>query len=141
MCSARLSLMKIYVAAPLEAADQVREGQLLLVEAGHELALDWTQDMSLVEDFGSQPARSAHMATAMVDAVLAADALAVLATEFDGRGMFVELGAALARAEAGLLQGIAVIGRITKESVFYLHPRVQRFETLQEWLEELPEKR
>lgn len=110
---------------------------------GHELAFDWTQDLSLAEDFGSQPVRSAQMATAMVDAVIEADALAVLATEHDGRGMFVELGAALARAEAGLLQSIAVIGHITKESVFYLHPRVQRFATPQEWLDELrgPDRR
>lgn len=44
--------MKVYVTAPLE----------------------WTLEMSLREDFGSQPDRSAQMSTVMVDAVLAADA-------------------------------------------------------------------
>ncbi|MGL4176276.1 MAG: hypothetical protein ACRCSN_09375, partial [Dermatophilaceae bacterium] len=59
-------------------------------------------------------------------AVLAADAVLVVAGERDGRGMFVELGAALARTDLGDLRHVVVIGPITHDSVFYYHPAVQR---------------
>ncbi|MDF8262640.1 hypothetical protein [Luteipulveratus flavus] len=126
--------MRIYLAAPLAAADLVRSTRDRLVSAGHELPLDWTEDRSVVERFASYPEKSAAMASAMIDAVLAADAVLVLATGHEGRGMFVELGAALARAQAGSPASIAVIGEITRESVFFLHPRVARFATLDDWL-------
>ncbi|REF30987.1 hypothetical protein [Calidifontibacter indicus] len=127
--------MLIYVAAPLEAADLVREANALIHEAGHELALDWTRDMSFVAKFSSQPERSAAMAAGMIDAVLRADAVAVLATHHEGRGMFVELGAALARATQGSLAHLATIGDITaRESVFHQHPSVEHFPTMTDWL-------
>lgn len=126
--------VRIYVAAPLAAVALVESVHRQLLEAGHELTLDWTRDMSMVAQFASQPVRSAHMASGMIRGIQAADAVLVLATEHDGRGMFVELGAALAEAERGSLDHIAVIGTILRESVFYFHPLVRRCETLQEWL-------
>lgn len=63
-----------------------------------------------------------------------ADAVLVVASEHDGRGMFVELGAALARARRGDLHHVVVVGRIRHESVFYLHPSVVRVADVEEWL-------
>jgi hypothetical protein len=51
--------------------------------------------------------------------------------------MFVKLGAALARAERGDLEHVVVIGQIRHESVFYYHPSVQRWGTVNEWLSSL----
>jgi hypothetical protein len=48
--------------------------------------------------------------------------------------MFVELGAALVRSRAGDLDHVVLIGEIRHESVFYLHPLVQRVATVEEWL-------
>lgn len=51
--------------------------------------------------------------------------------------MFVELGAALARATRGDLDHLVLIGEIRHESVFYLHPLVQRVSTVEDWLGQL----
>lgn len=93
--------MKIYVAGPLADVATVRAVQSAVVAAGHELTLDRTEDASLVEDYGSQLDVSGESAQEELNAVMAADAVLVIASEHDGRGMFVELGAALARAQRG----------------------------------------
>lgn len=131
--------MKIYVAGPIADTEHVQAVQSAVVAAGHELTLDWSRgpDDTFVDDFGSVPTASANLATEDLDAVLAADAVLVVASEQDGRGMFVELGAALARAQRGDLEHIVVIGQIRHESVFYYHPAVQRWSTVNEWLTSL----
>ena len=48
--------------------------------------------------------------------------------------MFVELGAAFARAQRGELEHVVVIGPIRHESVFYYHPAVLRVASVDEWL-------
>jgi hypothetical protein len=79
---------------------------------------------------------SAKLAAQDLDAVLTADAVLIVASEQDGRGMFVELGVALARACIGDLVHVVVVGQIHYESVFYYHPAVQRVSTVEEWLAE-----
>jgi hypothetical protein len=61
----------------------------------------------------------------------------VIASELEGRGMFVELGAALARAQRGELAHVVIVGEIRHESVFYFHPVVRRVARVQDWLEHL----
>ena len=93
--------MRIYVAGPVADTVTVQQVQDAVVAAGHELTLDWSADVSLAECFASQIERSARMAEEELRAVIAADAVLVVASQHDGRGMFVELGAALARATRG----------------------------------------
>lgn len=128
--------MKIYVAGPLADVESVQAVQSAVVAAGHELTLDWSRgtDVALADDYGSRPALSAELAAEDLDAVLTADAVLVVASDHEGRGMFVELGAALARARHGNLEHIVVIGEIRHESVFYYHPVVQRVSATQDWL-------
>lgn len=131
--------MKIYVAGPLADVESVQAVQSAVVAAGHELALDWSRgpDIALDGDYGSFPEVSAMLAIQDLDAVLAADAVLVVATEYDGRGMFVELGAALARVRNGDLEHLVVVGPIRHESVFYYHPAVRRVTAVNEWLDGL----
>lgn len=127
--------MKIYVAGPLADTEEVQAVQSAVVAAGHDLTLDWSRGPDVkFDDYGSLPAVSAELATADLDAVLTADAVLVVASEHDGRGMFVELGAALARARRGELEHVVVIGIIRHESVFYYHPAVVRVPTVDKWL-------
>lgn len=128
--------MKIYVAGPLADVEAVQAVQSAVIAAGHELALDWSrgQDVTFVADYASRPEVSGRLAADDLDAVLAADAVLVVASEHDGRGMFVELGAALARARRGDLDHVVVIGQIRHESVFFHHPLIQRTSTVEEWL-------
>lgn len=130
--------MKIYVAGPLADVATVRAVQSTVVAAGHELTLDWTEDASPVGDYGSQLDVSGKLAQAELNAVMAADAVLVIASEHDGRGMFVELGAALARTKQGELAHVVIVGEIRHESVFYFHPVVQRVASVQAWIDDLP---
>lgn len=131
--------VKIYVAGPLADLPQVQSVQHAVVAAGHELSLDWSRgpDVVLADDYGSVPDVSAQLASEDLDAVLTADAVLVIASRHDGRGMFVELGAALARALRLELDHVVVIGQIHHESVFYYHPVVQRWSTVEDWLASL----
>jgi hypothetical protein len=126
--------MKIYVSGPLTDTHTVRQVQNAVLAAGHELTLDWSADVSVVERYATEMERSARMARDGMDAVLAADAVLVVASQHDGRGMFVEFGAALARASCGDLEHVVLVGNIHHESVFYFHPLVQRVAAVKDWL-------
>lgn len=131
--------MKIYVAGPLADIENIQAVQSAVMAAGHELTLDWTRgpDVTLVEGYGSLPEASANLATNDLDAVLSADAVLVVMSEHDGRGMYVELGAALTRASRGDLKHVVILGPIQHESVFYYHPAVQRVSDVDGWLASL----
>ncbi len=129
--------MRIYVAGPVADTVTVQKVQDEVLAAGHELTLDWSADVSFAEGFASQIDRSARMAKEELDAVIAADAVLVVASQHEGRGMFVELGVALARASRGDLDHVVLIGEIHHESVFYFHPLVQRVPTVEDWFAQL----
>ena len=130
--------VRIYVAGPLADAEKVQAVQTAVVAAGHELTLDWSRGPDIkLDDYGSLPNVSAEIANEDLDAVLTADAVLVVASEHDGRGMFVELGAALAQARRGELKHVVVVGVIRHESVFYYHPAVLRVSTVDEWLSKI----
>ncbi|WP_426244608.1 hypothetical protein [Nocardioides sp. LHG3406-4] len=128
--------MKVYVAGPLADIETVRTVQDAVVAAGHEITLDWSRgpDVTFTADYGSLPSVSAQLAVDDLDAVLTADAVLVVASRHEGRGMFVELGAALARARRGDLAHLVVVGPIRHETVFYYHPSVTRVPDVGEWL-------
>jgi ketosteroid isomerase-like protein len=126
--------VRIYVSGPTADTAEVRRVQHAVLSAGHELTLDWSDDVSSGEDYAARPERSARIARDGLDAVLAAEAVLVVATEHDGRGTFVELGAALARARRGELAHVVLIGEVRHESVFHFHPAVQRVRTVGDWL-------
>lgn len=121
--------MKVYVAGQLSDVSTVRAVQAAVVAAGHAITLDWTTE---------DPAEPEVVAVADLGAVMAADAVLVVASGPEaGRGLFVELGAALARAELGTLAHVVAVGPITHDSVFWHHPRVRLVEDVQEWLRDL----
>lgn len=130
--------MQIYVSGPVSDTRTVRRVQDAVLAAGHELTLDWSADVSFAEGYASQLERSARMAREELDAVLAADAVLVVASRHDGRGMFVELGAALAQASRGELDHVVLVGEIRHESVFYFHPLVQHVAAVGDWLAQNP---
>lgn len=67
--------MKIYVSGPVSDTFTVQQVQNAALAAGHELTLDWSADVSFAEGYASQTERSARMAQAELDAVIAADAV------------------------------------------------------------------
>lgn len=130
--------MQVYVAGQLADTAAVRAVQAEVVAAGHVLTHDWTHDSDLDEGYAARPEQSAEIAHTDLAAVMSADAVIVVASGAEpGRGLFVELGAALARVELGLLHEVVVVGEIVHESVFYFHPRVRRVGAVGEWLADL----
>jgi hypothetical protein len=78
--------VRIYVAGPIVDTEHVqavwsRQVQSAVVAAGHELNVDWSRspDVTFVDDYASVPTVSARLATEELDAVLAADAVLVVA--------------------------------------------------------------
>ena len=121
--------MKVYVAAPLAAVTEVQAVQAAVVAAGHQLTFDWTRSEDIdVGDSGYADAPEAAMriATNDLDGALAADAVLVLATEHEGRGTYVELGAALAQASSGQAVDVVLVGEVHHDSVFHHHPLVRQ---------------
>lgn len=109
----------MYVAGHLADRAAVVDAQRAVVAAGHELTHDWSQDLEFTMDYASRPEDSAQIAQADLSGVMVADAVIVVASSpKPGRGLFVELGAALARAEMGLLRHVVAVGTIVHESVF-----------------------
>ncbi|MGL4745814.1 MAG: hypothetical protein ACRCXL_15685 [Dermatophilaceae bacterium] len=88
--------MKMYLAGSISDIGAVQAVQRAVVAAGHRLTLDRSRgpDATLT-NYALAPAVSVRLATQDLAAVLEADAVLVIAGEHDGRGMFVELGAAL----------------------------------------------
>lgn len=127
--------MRVYVAGSLTDVDAVRETQSAVESAGHPVLHDWTRgpDVSLV-DYAEDPDAAGLIARTDLLAVLQVDALVLVANEQPGRGMFVELGAALARVEGGQEMHVVVVGSRTADSVFYFHSAVQRHATVGDWL-------
>lgn len=127
--------MRIYVVGALADLERVREVQDVVVAAGHEVVLDWTRASDAdLREYGSQAAAAEQVARADLEAVLGADAVLVVDTDRPGRGMYVELGAALARAARGESVQIVVLGPEADGSVFYFHPAVRRYDSVEEWL-------
>lgn len=130
--------MKVWVAGQLGDLAAVRAVMDAVQAAGHELTHDWTAHDVEVTDYVSQPEAARVIAAADLEGVMAAEAVVVVASSAEpGRGLFVELGAALARAELGLLDHVVVLGPVEHDSVFYSHPHVRRVDRVEEWLAEL----
>lgn len=133
------SHVKVYVAGSLGDAREVREVQGAVVAAGHELVLDWTRGPDAeLRDYDSHPEEAGQVAHDDLGAVLDADAVLLVASDLPGRGMFVEFGAALARAQRHELEHVIVLGSGSDVgSVFFFHPAVRRYASVQTWLDSL----
>jgi hypothetical protein len=127
--------MKVYVAGSLADVVAVQAVQSAVKTAGHSVTHDWTRDLDVaLNDYAEDPDAAARIASTDLLAVLEADALVLVANEQPGRGMFVELGAALACVARGQSMEVVVVGSQADDSVFYFHPAVQRYVSVTDWL-------
>jgi hypothetical protein len=121
--------MKVYVAGRWTRKTEAREAQRALVAAGHSITHDWTaaDDTGMAGE--EQIAYHSEQARADVEGVFRADAL-VLLHDNTGRGLFVELGLALADP----CKAIVVIGapRDAEACVFYHLPWIAHVATVAE---------
>lgn len=123
--------MRVYVAGSLTDVEAVRAAQAAVVAAGHELVLDWTRGLDVDEVAGCRS--PAAVAEEDLGAVMVADAVLVLPGPGNGKGLFVELGAALSRVLRGDAVRVGVLGD-RDQSVFLRHPVVEQVRDVAAWL-------
>jgi nucleoside 2-deoxyribosyltransferase len=122
--------MRIYVASKFENKDAVREAMQKVRERGHIVTHDWTNEDET--QYVRVPARHDRYmrdcAQADVDGVRTAGLVIVL-NHPQGKGMFVEMGIAIA-----LGIPVALIDADAARCIFFHLPLVQRFESVDQAL-------
>lgn len=107
--------MNIYVAGKFEAKEEVRRVQNLLIDGGHTISSDWTQESTEGLEGEALQAYLAECAVKAVNGVLECDVMVLLTHEL-GKGMYTELGLAIAYGRV-----VYVVGRT--RNIFYNLPQ------------------
>lgn len=110
-------------------------------EAGHSITHDWTASDGFMgtADKETNPTEAARRAQADMLGVVACDVYVLSSDNArPGKGMYVELGGALAlRATTGK-PDIYITGEGNHTSIFYLHQDVIRLDTIEDVLLQYP---
>jgi len=136
--------MKIFVSGQIEDIENVRKVQAEFISAGHQITHDWTTNLTGVDMLGSREAKlenldeSKKRATDDINGVVNSD-IYVICTDNEkaGKGMYVELGAALALHAKYNVPKIYLLGAMNHMSIFYLHPVVIRVDSVSDILKSL----
>ena len=141
---------EVFVSGQINDLDNVRSVQNRLIEAGHHITHDWTRNETGDKLLAGQQAKfdnsdeAARRAELDLQGVLKSDAYILVTTnEKVGKGMYAELGAALAKQaffKAGKIDkgvDIYAIGPRNHSSIFYFHDFVVPHKTIEEIIEEL----
>lgn len=131
------SVMKnIFISGQIKEKYRIREVFAQLEAAGHQITHDWTRTDNMPKPYSLAPAEAGLRASKDIQGVLDADVYILMSDNRDsGKGMYVELGAALALAtsQAKPIE-LYVVGPMNHESIFYYHPLVTHVETVEEVL-------
>lgn len=137
---------EVFVSGQIHDLDNVKEVQNRLREAGHHITHDWTRNETGDKLLGGQqakfdnPEESARRADLDLRGVLDSDAFILVTTnEKVGKGMYVELGAALAKSALSGLPNIYAFGPRNHSSIFYFHDYVIPNMTLDQIIDDLAE--
>ena len=134
--------MKFFVSGQINDLENVRNVIDKVLEAGHELTHDWTASDTILGGPNSKLENieeSATRAKKDITGVIQSDVYVLCSdNENVGKGMYVELGAALALNETvGKPERVYIIGALSHLSIFYLHPAVKRRATIEEVIDEI----
>ena len=137
--------MKFYIAARFDNKDKVKDIYNKLKEKGHEVHTDWTVHPPFYP-YSSDPALCEKFSEEDIKGAMGCDVFVLLADEHSngnpnghnhGRGMFIELGAAMASLIEKGKPKVYVIGPDNDKCIFHFHKCVTRFDTIEEVLEKL----
>ena len=138
--------MKFYIAARFDNKEAVRKIYEKLKEKGHEVHTDWTVHVPFYP-YSSNPGTCAQQSDEDIKGAMGCDVFVLFADEQTsenspnkhnhGRGMFIELGAAIATFLANGKPKVFVIGPDNDKSIFHFHHTVVRLNTIEEVLENL----
>lgn len=133
--------MRVFVSGQLDETKEVRRVFALLQAAGHAITHDWTSTdgyLSSPESKLDNKEESGRRAQADIQGVLDCDVYIVLSDNANpGKGMYVELGAALALWQTGKDVKVFVVGAMNHLTLFYLHPGVIHEASIEAVIEQL----
>lgn len=131
--------MKIFVSGQITDLDNVRTVQQRLIEEGHEITHDWTRNETGDKMLAGDAAKLANIqetarrAELDIQGVIDCDAYVVCTDNAKvGKGMYAELGAALALNVTTESPKIYALGALNHMSVFYFHRSVIRLSSVDE---------
>lgn len=91
--------MRVFVSGQFKEKHRVREAFRVMEAAGHVITYDWTRTEALEKPYSSYSAEASRRAHEDINGILSADAFILMSDNRErGKGMYVELGAALALA-------------------------------------------
>lgn len=135
--------MKIFISGQIDDSTSIKRLLDIAVSNGHEITHDWTKTDTFMGDESTKLANlkeSEQRAFKDIKGVIDADVY-ILSSDNEnvGKGMYVELGAALALRQAGVKDApdVYIIGSLNHMSIFYLHPLVKRRESIEDVLDEI----
>jgi hypothetical protein len=133
--------MRIFVSGQIEEKERIREVFSLLRGHGHEITHDWTRTDDLANK-RVHKSESGDRAKRDIDGVVNCEAYVLMSDNNRvGKGMYVELGAALALRARGDGPLVYIVGPMNHLSIFYLHPDVIEVATVQDLVKELESRR
>ena len=127
--------MKVFVSGQIGEKEEIRQVYTRLQEEGFTITHDWTEtdDLAITDKFSEE---AGIRAAKDIKGVCDADIYIIVTDNKEcGKGMYVELGAALALAQIGKDILVYVVGRRNHPSIFYGHPAVIYFEHLDECIQ------
>jgi len=136
--------MEIFVSGQIGDVENVRSVQDEFVAAGHHITHDWTRNETGDKMLGGReakfanPQESARRASLDLQGVIDSDVYVLCSdNEKVGKGMYVELGAALALHDATGSPKVYIIGEMNHASIFYFHPSVILGRSVQDIINEI----
>lgn len=129
--------MNVFVSGQIDEKSEIQKIYRLLEERGHTVTHDWTRTDGIGDKLKNSKEAGLRAAKDITGVVNADLYILVSNNQKSGKGMYVELGAALALNEKYGKPKIFVVGKRNHLSIFYLHPAVQHSETIEDVLESL----
>jgi hypothetical protein len=133
----REAALKVFVSSQIGEKEEVRKAYAAFTGAGMSITHDWTT----TDDIGDKLFRldeAGRRAKLDIDGVCSSDVYVLLSgNRHVGKGMYVELGAALALHGRESRPEIFVVGPMNHLSIFYLHPAVSHVDTVEDLIFEL----
>ena len=127
--------MKFYIASRVKNKELVRKIHEILTEQGYEKISDWVDEKDIIP-YEKHAEASKARAIQCIENSTQCDVFLLISDE-GGAGMYTELGAALVSSSLSKKPKIYVIGDYLNRSVFFFHPFVKVFKTIEEVLEDL----
>ncbi|MGV9001930.1 MAG: hypothetical protein ACOH18_03150 [Candidatus Saccharimonadaceae bacterium] len=133
--------MKVFVSGQINDLKYVRKVQAEFIAAGHEITHDWTTNEGGEKMLSSRKSKLENIQESRkrsyddVNGVVNSD-IYVICTDNKkvGKGMYVELGAAIGLNARFKSPKIFVLGKLRHVTIFYLHPSVVHVNSVDEIL-------